>query len=73
VLKKNIANMPDIARNIVMFAVNRERIRKIDSRTSGALVRSSTATNPASRTTASAKNPSVFADVHPADWASTIA
>ena len=72
-LKKNIANMPDMARSIAMFAVSKERIRKIESRTSGAAVRSSTTTNAVSRASATAKKPSVFADPQPADCASTMA
>jgi hypothetical protein len=73
VLKKNIANIPDIARNIAVFAVSSERTRKMDSRTSGAFARDSIATNAASSTTAAVKKPSVRAEVQPADCAPTIA
>ena len=72
-MKKNIANIPDIARNIATFAVSSERIRKIESRTSGDFARNSIATNAESRPAARAKNPSVFAEPQPADCASTIA
>ena len=72
VLKKNIAKIPDTARNMTTFAVRSERILKIDSRTSGAFVLSSMTTKLASRTNASANRPSVLADPQPADWAPTI-
>ena len=72
-LKKNIAKIADAARNIETFAVSKERMRKIDNRTSGALARSSIATNEASSTPASVKKPIVFADPQPDDCASTIA
>src|SRR5947208_1588054 len=62
VLKKNIAKIPDTARNMTMFAVRSERILKIDSRTSGAFVLSSMTTKLASRTNASANRPSVPAE-----------
>ena len=45
VLKKNIANMPEKARNIDRFAVVSERTRKIESRTSGSAERHSITTN----------------------------
>ena len=44
VLKKNIANIPDATRNIETFAVDSERVRKIERRTSGAAARSSMTT-----------------------------
>ena len=72
-LKKNIAKMPDAARNIATFAVSSERIRKIESRTSGAFARISITTKATSSAAASPKNPSVFAEPQPADWASTMA
>ena len=46
VLKKNIANIPEKARNIDRFAVVSERTRKIESRTSGSAERCSIRTNP---------------------------
>ena len=56
-----------------MLAVSSERIRKIDSRTSGAFVRSSIRTNATSSAAASPKNPRVLTEPQPACWASTIA
>src|SRR4029078_1260517 len=49
VLKKNIANMPEKARNIDRFAVVSERTRKIESRTSGSAERHSIRTKALSR------------------------
>ena len=72
-LKKNIAKMPDIARNIATLAVSRERMRKIESRTSGDFARNSITTNATSSTAARTKKPIVLADPQPADCASTIA
>ena len=73
VLKKNMANTPDATRNMTTFAVNSERIRKIESRTSGAAERCSISTKAVSRTTATAKKPIVVADVQPFVSAWTIA
>ena len=73
VLKKNIANNPDMTRNMVMFAALSERIRKIESRTSGAFDRNSMTTNATSSTAASANNSIVRVDVHPCSCVSTIA
>ena len=55
------------------FAVVSDRVRKIESRTSGARERCSMATNADSSTIASAPKPSVVADVQPALEALTIA
>jgi hypothetical protein len=62
VLKKNIANIPDATRRITTFAVNSERTRKIDSRTSGAFERCSITTNDASNTAERAKKPIVVTE-----------
>ncbi len=72
-LKKNIENIPDIARNITTFAVRRERILKIESRTSGEAARVSITTNETRSTAAIAKKPSVTVEVQPAVSALTIA
>ena len=58
VLKKNIANIPEKARNIERFAVVSERTRKIESRTSGSAERCSIRTNP-TRSAAAATNETI--------------
>ena len=72
-LKKNVANRPEATRNIETFAAVSERVRKIESRTSGAFARSSIRTKATRRITASANVPSVRAEVQPCSAVSTIA
>ena len=72
-LKKNIANIPDIARNIAALAVSSDRTRKIESRTSGTTARCSIKTNAPRSTAERPKKPSVVADVQPSVADLTIA
>ena len=65
VLKKNIANIPEKARNIDRFAVVSERMRKIESRTSGSAERCSIRTNPTSSTAAATKETIVTVELQP--------
>ena len=65
VAKKKIANMPPATNSITLLAAASERVRKIDSRTSGSLVRCSIRTNAVSSATATASRPSVRPDVQP--------
>ena len=64
-LKKNIANIPEKARNIDRFAVRSERTRKIESRTSGSAERCSMRTNAARSTTATTNETIVCVEPQP--------
>ncbi len=64
-LKKNIANMPEKARNIERFAVVSERTRKIESRTSGSAERISIRTNAASSSAETTKETIVAVELQP--------
>ena len=72
-MKKNIANIPVATRNIVRFAVNSERVLKIDRRTSGSFERSSMNTNPTSSASAATNRPIVVVEPQPSVSALTIA
>ena len=67
-LKKNIANIAEKARNMDRFAVRSERTRKIESRTSGSDDRCSITTNAARSTTATMNETIVSVEPQPC-WA----
>ena len=71
-LKKNIANMPEKARNIDRFAVVSERTRKIESRTSGSDERISIRTKAVSNSAEATKETIVGVEPQPcvAEWTS---
>ena len=71
VLKKNMANIPEKARNIDRFAVVSERVRKIESRTSGSAERCSIRTKPTMSAAEATKETIVHVELQPCSAACT--